>query len=68
MGMLPIHIACARFDLPAPVAVSPRQVPFPMEDEYELVEDLKLVKAFPESLDWPSEYNGMTPQTYRGDR
>ena len=65
MGMLPIHIACARFDLPAPVAAPPRQVPFPMEDEYDLVEDLKLlVKAFPESLDWPSEYNGMTPQMY----
>jgi hypothetical protein len=66
LGMLPIHIVCAGFELPAPVlAPPPGPVPFPMDDEYDMVESLKrLEKEFPESLDYPSENNGMTPKMY----
>jgi hypothetical protein len=65
LGMLPIHIACARFELPPPVVAPPSQVPFPIEDEFDLAKSLAhLVKAFPESLDFHSENNGMTPKMY----
>jgi hypothetical protein len=65
LGMLPIHMVCAGFDLPTPVVAPPSQVPFPIEDEFDLAKSLAhLVKAFPESLDYPSENNGMTPEMY----
>ena len=65
LGMLPIHMACAGFELPAPVVPPLSQVPFPVEDEFDLAESLvHLVKAFPGSLDYLSENNGMTPQMY----
>lgn len=63
MGMLPIHMVCAGFELPAPVLAPP--VPFPMDDEYDLAKSLRrLEKAFPESVNYPSANNGMTPRTY----
>ena len=66
IGMLPIHMVCAEFELPAPVLAPPQgPVVFPMDDEYDKVESLKrLEKAFPESLLFPSENNGMTPKMY----
>jgi hypothetical protein len=65
LGMLPIHMVCAGFELPAPVMAPPSQVPFPMEDEFDLAGSLvHLVKAFPGSLEYLSENNGMTPQMY----
>jgi hypothetical protein len=65
IGMLPIHIVCAGFELPAPVMAPPSQVPFPMEDEFDLAQSLAhLVKTSPETLHYPSENNGMTPQMY----
>ena len=40
-------------------------VPFPHDDEFDMVKSLKLLeKAFPESLKYPSECNGMTPEIY----
>lgn len=65
IGMLPIHMSCAGFDLPAPVEAPPPQVPFPMEDEWDLAPTLEhLVKLYPECLNFHSDYNGMAPQEY----
>ena len=66
LGMLPIHMACAGFELPSPIlAPPPGPVPFPMDDEYDMPETLRrLEMAFPESVYTPSQINGMTPITY----
>jgi len=66
LGMLPIHMVCAGFHLPEPVLAPPiGPVPFPHDDEYDMAESLRrLEKAFPESVNYPSESNGMTPKTY----
>lgn len=65
LGMLPIHMVCAGFELPAPVLAPSPVLPFPMDDEYDLAESLRrLEKACPESLNYPSANNDMTPRMY----
>jgi hypothetical protein len=62
-GMLPIHMMCAGFEMPPPIAVP---VDFMMlHDDWRLADALQhLVTAHPESLSVQSRNNGMTPREY----
>lgn len=62
-GMLPIHMLCANFAIPAPIA-APKEL-FQLPSEYKLVECLQaLIQYYPESVHNKSRQNGMTPQDY----
>mmetsp|Transcript_31342 Transcript_31342/g.47834 ORF Transcript_31342/g.47834 Transcript_31342/m.47834 type:complete len:623 (-) Transcript_31342:173-2041(-) len=62
-GMLPIHMLCANFAIPPPIAAPQEFIQPP--SEYKLVDCLRaLIQYHPESVHNKSSQNGMTPQDY----
>eukprot|EP00546_Thalassionema_frauenfeldii_P006325 CAMPEP_0178925682 /NCGR_PEP_ID=MMETSP0786-20121207/18058_1 /TAXON_ID=186022 /ORGANISM="Thalassionema frauenfeldii, Strain CCMP 1798" /LENGTH=612 /DNA_ID=CAMNT_0020600611 /DNA_START=249 /DNA_END=2090 /DNA_ORIENTATION=- len=62
-GMLPIHMLCANFSIPPPIAAPVEFIQLP--SEYKLVDCLRtLIQYYPESVQAKSFQNGMTTQDY----